>query len=309
VTSSSQQGISSNQAETPVPPAPVGTLTSESPDDVVLNFNGESNSVTGSMGLRVRNAGVAGGADIGFGDPEFGGTSEFTDDQNFFATATKDSIRVYTDAGQEAPLHSGDARLDSATTEDGPLCDGCSFIRWGKRQSHLVFGDGDEGNANVFASGWWVAGDIIDVSDLPFDGTATYQGTAIAEVGNNLNGEGWITYTAKGDMAMNWDFGTRSGDLTISNFDKGHIDGGLTVSGQMTTPGELEGKNKFSGELSGQNLPDNLSDLSGSARGSFVSGPDNVRDGPRSKPQGVIGNWEVGSERYKAGGIFGGSIK
>ena len=52
-------------------------------------------------------------------------------------------------------------------------------------------------------------------------------------------------------MAMNWDFGTRSGDLTISNFDKGHIDGGLTVSGQMTTPGELDGKNKFSGELSG----------------------------------------------------------
>ena len=63
----------------------------------------------------------------------------------------------------------------------GLLCDGCSFIRWGKWQSHLVFGDAEAGNANVFSSGWWVAGDIIDVSDLPFDGTATYEGTAIAK--------------------------------------------------------------------------------------------------------------------------------
>ena len=64
-----------------------------------------------------------------------------------------------------------------------------------------------------------------------------------------------MTYTAKGDMVMTWDFGTRDGDLTISKFDTSHIDGGLTFTGHMTTPGELEGKNQFNGSLSGVDLP------------------------------------------------------
>ena len=86
-------------------------------------------------------------------------------------------------------------------------------------ETHVVFDDGGQGNRNVFAHGWWVAGDIIDQSDMPFDGSATYEGGAIAEVANNLSGEGWVTYTAKGDMLMTWDFNDRAGDLTISNFD------------------------------------------------------------------------------------------
>jgi hypothetical protein len=52
-----------------------------------------------------------------------------------------------------------------------------------------------------------VAGDVIDYSDLPVDSTASYEGKAIADVANNLDGHGWVTYTAKGDMVMTWDFG------------------------------------------------------------------------------------------------------
>jgi hypothetical protein len=128
-------------------------------------------------------------------------------------------------------------------------------------------------------------------------------------VASNLDDMGWVTYTTKGDMVMTWDFGAHGGDLTISKFDTQHIDGGLTFTGHMTAPGEV-GFNQFGGTLSGKDLPDNLSDLSGSANGSFVRGPDNFRDGkPNSKsvPQGVIGNWTVDSGRYTAGGIFGGS--
>ena len=83
----------------------------------------------------------------------------------------------------------------------------------------------------------------------------------------------------------------------------------------MATPGELTGKNQFGGPLSiAGELPNNLSELNGmtgSATGSFVRGPINFNDGrpiSGSTPQGVIGNWNVGSERYSATGIFAGSV-
>ena len=283
-------------------------MSTNSPDDFVISFDAEKQTVTADMAL---NAEFGGGAKIRFGDAALGGTSTFTDDQNYSATAEKDSITVFLEDGVVTVLHSGDANLQSG---DGGICEGCDFIKWGSWDSHLVFDSGGvtNGSSNVFAHGWWVAGDIIDQSDLPFEGSATYEGGAIADVANNLDGQGWTTYTARGDMRMTWDFAARAGDLTISKFDTSVIPGGLTFTGRMTTPGELAGKNQFSGSLSGVNLPDNLSDLSGSANGSFVRGPDNFRDGTaisKSTPQGVIGNWNVGSPKYEAGGIFAGSRK
>jgi hypothetical protein len=288
---------------------PVGTVNSQSPSDVTVTLDPENHTATADVSMQADGGETGGGVHIRSGDPEFGGTSSYTDDLNFASSATKDSITVYTDGHQPAVLRSGSAEF---TGGGDVFCEDCSFFTWGGWNSHLVFNDGGQGNSNIFAHGWWIAGDIIDQSDLPFDGSATYEGGAIADVANNLNGEGWVTYTAKGDMVMTWDFGTRDGDLTISNFDTKNIDGGLTFTGHMTTPGQLEGKNQFNGSLSGVDLPENLSDLSGSANGSFVRGPLNFVDGKAVKgstPQGVIGNWKVGSERYNAAGVFGGAIK
>ena len=66
----------------------------------------------------------------------------------------------------------------------------------------------------------------------------------------------------------------------------------------MTMPGVV---NRFSGDLSGVNLPDSLSGMTGFAQGSFVKGPS-------SSAQGVIGNWSVGtsSNHYSATGVFAG---
>ena len=117
-------------------------------------------------------------------------------------------------------------------------------------------------------------------------------------------------------MNMDWDFNARSGNLNIYHFDRGITPGGLTFTGEMTTPGELTGKNKFGGPLSlSGDLPNNLNELNGmtgSETGSFVRGPSNFNNDGRpvsgSTPQGVIGNWNVGSERYSATGIFAGSV-
>jgi hypothetical protein len=285
-----------------------GTLSSKSPNDVTATFDPDNQTVTADISMQADGGARNGGVRMLFGDPESGGTSSFTDDQNFSSTATKDSISVFTDNGALAVLRSASAELKSGGEM---FCNDCSFLRWGSWNTHLVFNSGGErsGNSNVFGHGWWIAGDIIDQSDMPTDGSASYTGKAIGDVASNLDNMGWVTYTAKGDMVMTWDFGARGGDLTISKFDTQHIDGGLTFTGHMTAPGEA-GLNQFGGTLSGKDLPDNVSDLSGSANGSFVRGPDNFRDGKpisKSVPQGVIGNWTVDSGRYTAGGIFGGS--
>ncbi len=294
---------------------PYGTLSSQSPSGVTATFDATNQTVTADVSMQADRGANGGGVRIRFGDPEFNGSSSFDDDLNFSSSAAKGSITVLSD-GEPAVLHSGSGEF---TGGGEAFCSDCGFLRWGGWNTHLVFDSGGspatnvegngQGNTNVFGHGWWIAGDIIDQSDMPTDGSASYTGKAIGDVASNPGTMGWVTYTAKGDLVMTWDFGARAGDLTISKFDTQHIDGGLTFTGHMTAPGEV-GLNQFSGPLSGKDLPDNLSDLSGSATGSFVRGPDNIKDGriiSGSKPQGVIGNWTVDSSKYTAGGIFGGS--
>jgi hypothetical protein len=180
-------------------------------------------------------------------------------------------------------------------------------MKWGAWETQISFDNGsssNEGQTHVTAIGFWVAGNMTSTAELDDlrskNVTASYGGTAVATVANNLDDHGqWDVYVASGDMNMDWNFGQRKGNLEISNFDAGHIDGGLTFQGQMSTPGTL--KNKFGGDLSltSSDLPSNLNDLQGFAQGSFVKGPNHPA-------QGVIGNWSVGGANYGATGIFAG---
>jgi hypothetical protein len=189
--------------------------------------------------------------------------------------------------------------------------------------------------------GFWVtaATDAIAIAEqladpdnfLATDPNATYAGTAIGTVANDLDGNGvWQTYRAAGDLNMNWNFAQRSGDLTISHFDTAHIAGGLTFAGPMCAPGVACGSgghqfttpqgNHFGGPLAlgnsaglSEDLRTKLSDLGGFATGSFVAGPANFDANNAvitgSKPQGVMGNWSGGNDKYKATGIFGGALQ
>jgi trimeric autotransporter adhesin len=188
------------------------------------------------------------------------------------------------------------------------LCEECNFIKWGFWDASVTYGEGQTAGSDTFTHGLWVAGALATVGEIDslaaLGGTATYAGTAIGSV-SRLDGSAWITYQASGNLAMNWDFGQRSGDLTISEFDKDtggrvFLPEGLTVSGTMNTPGQLDTaslkKNQFGGILTG-------SGLVGAATGSFVKNGDNVA-------AGVIGNWGAGGivnqKPYEVIGIFGG---
>ena len=117
---------------------------------------------------------------------------------------------------------------------------------------------------------------------------------------------------AAGKLDMDWSFASRSGNFSISEFDKANFPStspqnpsGLTFTGPMSSPGDLNKNyvaNRFDGRIEGKNLPQNLGSISGTARGSFVDGP-----GPDGAARGVIGNWNIGGSNYKATGIFAGS--
>jgi hypothetical protein len=167
--------------------------------------------------------------------------------------------------------------------------------------SSLVTGTNETHYVDNVHVGWWVAGDLASASDLDtlaaLNATATYNGHVIGDVASNFNNAGWKTYVAAGDLAMDWNFAQRSGNFEISRFDTANFNSGLTFSGPMSAPGVANG-NHFSGSLYGQ-LPSNLGSLSGSAVGSFANNGD-------IKAAGVVGNWNVANQAYRAGGILAG---
>ena len=179
---------------------------------------------------------------------------------------------------------------------------------------------------DVINPSWWVAGDVA--TSLPMQGSASYSGHAVGTVVTNLfaqnlaatnlaaaalPGSTWATYLAAGDRKMSWNFGSRTGDLTISKFDASHFnDGqGLSFSGPMCAPGvaacATAAGNHFGGPLAGS-MDANFR-FSGAANGAFVRAPGQL---PGTIPAGAIGNWYVSGSRsqgagYKASGIFAGS--
>jgi hypothetical protein len=197
---------------------------------------------------------------------------------------------------------------DTFTADDNgnrPFCEGCEFLKWGAWGARVEFSNGN--NSSQFVDnihlGWWVAGDLADESDIDtlaaLNATATYDGHVLGDVASNLNDAGWKTYVAAGDLSMSWDFAQRSGDLEITRFDTANFSGGLSFGGPMSAPGQLAANaNHFSGPLSGS-LPGDLGALNGSAVGSFVNNGD-------IKAAGVIGNWNIANQVYRAGGIFAG---
>jgi hypothetical protein len=197
-----------------------------------------------------------------------------------------------------------------------PFCKDCDFMQWGAMGARVNFGNSSSSElVDNIHLGWWVAGDIASAADLNSldqqNATATYDGHVIGNVANNVDDNGLKTYVAGGDLGMTWNFGSRKGELTIDKFDTKHFGAsGLSFSGCMKAPGVLvdgphlsnaafpgPAANAFQGHLGGFN--NDIGHLGGFAAGSFVN------DGAK-KAAGVLGNWNIAGQGYKATGIFAG---
>jgi hypothetical protein len=142
--------------------------------------------------------------------------------------ATENSITVFR-GNQQATMNGSQANLN---IKPDLLCTNCEFLKWGTWDAHINYKYGEPnshpGNphagdsTNLFASGWWVTGEVTSVADLNELGnqfaTATYNGGVQGTVAN-LDHGAWKTFDTSGDLTMHWSFANRLGDLTISNFD------------------------------------------------------------------------------------------
>lgn len=180
----------------------------------------------------------------------------------------------------------GDAALFSGSTE----CT-CDFLEWGYWGTNLTvdgnqstdLGNGTE-RVNVHM-GTWVAGDVIDASEFPTTGGATYAGHA---VGNVISGSGSTAsqYLAAGDFSMTVDFANRTGSAAITSFD------GRDFTASMSDWGSTQ--NRIAGALQNVSLG-TVGDLTTSL----------VR-GPLSPTQGVVGNFHIEDSGWSAVGIVAG---
>jgi hypothetical protein len=307
---------------------PVGTLNTLSPTDFALLFDA-SGTFAGASSTLFVNGGEPGmgGAKIVYSPislpPEL--AEELPDDlaETLFigaasSEADPNAFKVYenTIEGENGPeldqlaqLNSGEALLVGVSGAGEAFCATCDFMKWGAWLTILDFQTDPEGSPDlVNVAGWWVAGDLPTIGQLPLQGTATYTGVTYGNVAAWIE-DGcesfWDTYTASGTVNMQWDFNQRAGVLEISNFDATGPYGPLNVSGRMDVPGEIAENvnaiNRFSGPLLGTlgSAPYPYSNnIDGGAVGSFAA---NGTD----KTAGVIGNWGVGNDYYKASGIFG----
>ncbi len=173
--------------------------------------------------------------------------------------------------------------------DGGPvLCSKCDFMRWGFVEAEVTYTNDPPYESQSTIVGFWVAGDLPTVGQLPTSGSATYTGHTIGIVAHRADYyAAWATRAAAGNVNMNWNFASRTGNLAITNFD-----GARNFSGTMNMSGPNSAVNRFHGSLAG-------SGLTGSANGSFA------RRG--SDPAaGVIGNWAArNGDTYRATGIFG----
>ena len=160
--------------------------------------------------------------------------------------------------------------------------------------------------------GWWVAGDLASAAELnaldqsldvnafeALGASATYDGHVIGTVAAKIDNLPWQTYTAAGDLSMTWSFADRSGDLTITNFD--HRSYSTEGDGPGLTQPSLD-FNKFAGSLHQIDGPP-IGDMTGNVTGSFVRPLTDA-----GIPSGVLGNFGLGSNDYKATGIFAGGL-
>lgn len=197
---------------------------------------------------------------IGFTD-ELGG-AVYLDDDNFASRGSNN--RSYVVNSKVAPVKI----FNNGTSAD--LCT-CSYLSWG------WWGSADSADTWVQSAhmGNWAVGDVTKDVEMPVGGTATYVGNAVGTVLNNGD-----QYIATGTMSATMDFGARTGNVSIANFDNHNFGSNVSFVGSTST---------FTGVNGATNID-----------GSFVN------DGA-DKAKGILGSFSSSDAGWSASGIFGAS--
>jgi hypothetical protein len=225
-------------------------------------------------------------------DDRYGATGSNNPNGNFVVTDASDVITIENDTPDDNFMYffGNDLAPQTEFFSAGHQPCVCKFLEWGYWGGKRQYFDADAGvtREEFYHLGTWVAGDISNEADLPSDGSATYSGHAVGDVTRTINGVD-NQYVAGGGFDMTWDFGTRMGTATISDFD------GITASAPVTDTSIANAANSFAGSFSGTDSIGGNS-VTGGLNGSFVTGPDGT-------DQGVIGSFDFAGPGVTATGI------
>ena len=119
----------------------------------------------------------------------------------------------------------------------------CDYTRWGLWDSQSSRPGPNNSTIDERARMFWVAGRLPNLSDVPATGTASYTGHAIASIRN-----GSQNYVAAGAFQNVVDFGTRSGNVSVTGFDSTNYAGQVSMgsSDPRFFAGTLSGVNNQS---------------------------------------------------------------
>ena len=172
----------------------------------------------------------------------------------------------------------GSALSKAASQAVGTTFCQCEYTKWGlwvadtNRPGQNISG----GPVRDLVESFWVAGRLTADIDIPVTGTATYAGHAIGHIRN-----GGSSYVSAGSFQNVVNFGSKTGAVTINNFDNTNYAGQVNFSHGPVYVGSLSGS-------AGRSM---------SMIGAFFQG--------KSSPFGETGgNIQVFGSNYGGGGIF-----
>jgi hypothetical protein len=244
------------------------------------------------------------GYELAFGPGQGGGGgSAFVDDNLFGARQNNENANTSVKFEGEltgSPNISGDnpgSYLVSGRAN--PIqgyahCTQCTFLDWGWWGTRTtVIDPNEEGVRRDYVHmGTWVAGDITSEADMPTNISATYEGTALANIARS-DGEGGVAkYIAAGTMDMDFNFNSRLGEVNID------IDG-LQLFSEVNGNASGLGLSHFAGQMNGVGTS-----VSGGLSGAFVNDGNPQTGGVAAG--GVIGNFSFEGENRLATGTIAG---
>ena len=142
------------------------------------------------------------------------------------------------------------AEISSSALPSGVSLCTCDYLQWGwwiADINHNTAGSPTQNQRDRVHMATWVAGELPTVAEIPMTGTATFGGHAAANVNNNGS-----RYVAFGSFSQSWNFATKTGNVTISNFDNiAPISGAVSAANGRDFTGTISAAGGFTGNLNG----------------------------------------------------------
>ncbi len=240
----------------PSTPLLAGTGSPGGPGSISINTDAATGRLAATFNMTTEAGANGPNVTLNFGGDAAHGT--YVDRNRFAAVESSTGVTITDTAGTRnatsSQLYLVSSGLSGASLPGGVQACACEFVQWGWWGGAIAATNASNvAQTHALHMGTWVAGPVVSQSEMPTTGSASYAGHAVGTV---INGS--ARYLAAGSYSANFNFASRSGSMSISNFD------GLNMSGAISSTNGRDYASTL--DITGK------ADLAGRAQGSFFSG-------------------------------------